>query len=49
VDEGQIAERHRLLGQKEEEIAFLKKTASRKELPNAAVTLSKSGGRSKSK
>jgi transposase len=49
ADEAHIAELHRLLGQKEEEIAFLKKTARRKELPNAAAGLPKSGGRLKSK
>ena len=49
ADEAHIAELHRLLGQKEEEIAFLKKTARRKESQSAAAVLPKSGGRSKSK
>ena len=49
ADETHIAELHRLLGQKEEEIAFLKKTARRKELQNAAAVLPKNGGRSRSK
>jgi transposase-like protein len=49
ADEAHIAELHRLLGQKEEEIAFLKKTARRKELQSAAAVLPKNGGRLKSK
>ena len=49
ADEAHIAELQRLVGQKEEEIAFLKKTVHRKEQMNAAAASSKNGGRSPSK
>lgn len=49
ADEAHIAELQRLVGQKEEEITFLKKTARLKEQQSAAAASPKSGGRSRSK
>lgn len=48
ADEAHIAELQRLLGQKEEEIAFLKKTARLREQQNAGGASKKSGGNSPS-
>ena len=47
-DEAQIAELQRIVGQKEEEIAFLKKTARLKEQQTAVAVLRKTGAGSPS-
>jgi transposase len=49
ADEAHIAELQRLLGHKEEQIAFLKKTARLKEQQSAAAALRKTGKSSPSK